>query len=127
MGNTLIGLGLATVTGLILAIPAKAEPIEACEVIDAYIPVGEEFLYPEPEPAYIDGEELGSRVNVRTGPGGEYDANAYGLVGEYIEIIGQAFSSECDTWIKVRFPVSEFEGWIHAEFIGLNYGRGWWD
>ncbi|MBE7383393.1 MAG: SH3 domain-containing protein [Leptolyngbya sp. SIO1E4] len=127
MKQTLTGLSITAITCLIVTIPAQAQTIEVCPVVDDYVPAGEAFLYPEPEPGYIDGEEPGSRVNVRTGPGTEYEASAYGLVGDSINVIGQAFSSECETWIKVRFLESEFEGWIHAQFIKLPYARGWWD
>ncbi|MEO0988613.1 MAG: SH3 domain-containing protein [Cyanobacteria bacterium J06639_14] len=128
MRNKLIGLGVSALTTIALASPATAQTVETCFVIDDYIPVGEAFLYPEPESAYIDGEEPGSRVNVRTGPGTEYEVSSYGLVGDAIDIIGQAFSSECGTWIKVRFPESGFEGWIFEQFIGtFGGGRGWWD
>ncbi len=110
--------------------PLKAQTVETCFIgsIDEYIPVGEPFLYAEPEPDhYIDGEEPGSRVNVRTGPGTEYEASAYGLVGDDVALIGQALSAECETWAKVRFVESGFEGWVHEQFIGSPYGRGWWD
>ena len=127
MRKKLIGLSISVLTGLSVIAPAQAQTIATCRVPDDYIPVGKEFLYPEPEPGYIDGEETGSRVNVRQGPGTEYEASAYGLVGDSSYIIGQAFSSECETWIKVRFLESEFEGWIHSQFINLPYARGWWD
>jgi SH3-like domain-containing protein len=112
---------------LLAAIPttAVAQTTETCRVIDDYIPVGVEYRI-EPEPAFIKGDSPGSRVNVRVGPGSEFTADAYGLVGDYVQVIGQAFSSECETWIKVRFPNSGHEGWIRSDFIGLHYGRGWW-
>lgn len=127
MRNSLVSVGIAAVAGLSSVMPVSAGPIEVCEVVGDYIPAGEEFLYQEPEPGYLDGQELGSRVNVRLGPGTEHEATAYGLVGDNVQVIGQAFSRECETWIKVRFPISEFEGWVHAEYIGLPYARGWWD
>ncbi|WP_396798601.1 SH3 domain-containing protein [Microcoleus sp. FACHB-1515] len=66
-------------------------------------------------------------MNVRTGPGTEYAATAYGLVGDRIQVIGQAFSRNCETWIQVRFPVSGHIGWVRADFIDLRYARGWWN
>lgn len=123
----LISVSIFMLTSLSIVTSAEAQTIATCPIPEDYIPVGEEFLYPEPEPGYIDGDEPGSRVNVRKGPGTEYEASAYGLVGDSVDVIGQAFSSECETWIKVRFLASEFEGWIHSQFIKLPYARGWWD
>ena len=64
--------------GLALAKPAHSQTVLTCEVIGDYIPVGEKFSA-DYEPAYIDGSTPGSRVNVRTGPGSEFEANGYGL------------------------------------------------
>ncbi|NJL21175.1 MAG: SH3 domain-containing protein [Leptolyngbyaceae cyanobacterium SM1_3_5] len=106
--------------------PSNGQPVATCEVFDDYIPVGRVFPV-EAEPGNIAGGTVGSRVNVRTGPGTEYAATAYGLVGDRIQVIGQAFSRSCDTWIQVRFSVSGHVGWVRADFIDLFYGRGWWD
>ncbi len=116
----------ATIFLLIVAPSAKSQTVPTCPVIDDYIPVGRPFAV-DPEPGYITGETSGSRVNVRTGPGAEYDAPAYGLVGDAVQVTGQAFSTECETWIRVRFPNSGHTGWLHSNYIELYYGRGWWD
>lgn len=97
-----------------------------CAVIDGYVQIGVESPAFD-DPAKISGNQVGSRVNLRTGPGIEYDADAYGLVGDSVTVIGQAFSTECETWVKVRFSESGYEGWMHSRFIELEYGRGWWD
>lgn len=99
----------------------------SCEMqaFDEYIPVGKTFPV-NPEPAHIDGSNPGSRVNVRTGPGMEYEISTYGLVGNSVEVIGQAFSTTCETWVQVRLPRSENIGWIRSDFIRLYYQRGWW-
>ncbi|MEM9220686.1 MAG: SH3 domain-containing protein [Cyanobacteria bacterium P01_F01_bin.150] len=108
--------------------PVSAQTVETCAIVDSYIPVEKEFLWPDSEAGYINGDEPGSQVNVRTGPGIRYAASTYGLVGNYIDVIGQAFDSECRTWLKVRFPLSEFEGWIYSDFTALHGGpRGLWD
>ncbi|MEM9502635.1 MAG: SH3 domain-containing protein [Cyanobacteria bacterium P01_E01_bin.43] len=119
---------IATATLFSLAAPAHSQPVLTCPVYadDTYIPVEEVFSYDEPESAFIDGETIGSRVNVRTGPGLDYEVTTYGLVGEDVEIIGQAFSRECETWIQVRFPGSEPVGWVHKDFIGPKRGTSWW-
>lgn len=120
-------IAVAAATGLTLTISTQARAVEFCEILDGSVPAEEEFLWPDPEPASIDGDDPGSRVNVRTGPGTNHDAIAYGLVGDSVDAIGQAFDSDCETWLKVRFPVSEVEGWVHAEFVELVYARGLWD
>lgn len=97
-----------------------------CAVIDGYVQIGVESPAFD-DPAEISGNQIGSRVNMRTGPGTEYDVDAYGLVGDSVTVIGQAFSTECETWAKVKFPESGYEGWMHSRFIELEYGRGWWD
>jgi hypothetical protein len=86
-----------------------------CQVIDYYIPIGQTFPV-DNDPAYIDGDTPGSRVNVRTEPGSEFEADAYGLVGDAVQVIGQAFSTNCETWVKVRFPISGHVGWIRSDF-----------
>lgn len=116
---------LSTAITLALAQPTYSQAVMTCEVVGDYIPVGQTFSV-EAEPAYIDGSTPGSRVNVRTGPGAEYDANAYGLVGDAVQVIGQAFSTTCDTWVQVRFPISGHIGWVRSDFIRLHYQRGWW-
>ncbi|MGB7313899.1 MAG: SH3 domain-containing protein [Nodosilinea sp.] len=120
-----IVLAASAVVALAFAQPAYSQSVLTCQVIDDYVPVGEKFVV-DYEPAYIDGSTPGSRVNVRTGPGSEFEANAYGLVGDAVQVVGQAFSTNCDTWIQVKFPVSGHTGWVHSDFIRLHYGRGWW-
>lgn len=117
---------MAIAIGLSLASPAQARP---CVVgtEDYTIESGRTFELDQPEPAWIDGEEAGSRVNIRSGPGLEHESTGYGLVRNYIDIIGQGMSESCETWAKVRFPISGHEGWIHGQFIGATYPRGWWD
>jgi len=120
---------ILTTSFISLASPAYGEAVMSCYVAgdDTYIPVEQNYPLDDPEPAHIDGETPGSEVNVRSGPGIDYEVTAYGLVGDAVQVIGQAFSTDCETWIQVRFPVSEHIGWIHANYIQLHYGRGWWD
>jgi hypothetical protein len=118
---------LLSATVLLLGgLPAYGQPMTTCETLHGPIPVGETFAS-GPEPGTIVGETARSRVNVRTGPGSEYDANAYGLVGDEIEVMGRAFSDRCDTWVQVQFPSSGQTGWIHSDFILIDYSRDWWD
>jgi uncharacterized protein YgiM (DUF1202 family) len=123
----LIGSLVAATAVAYLWVPARAiaQPVAACEVAGEYYPVGEAYVN-EPEPAYIHGSEVGSTVNVRSGPGLNFDVAATSEVGYYAEVVGQAFSDDCETWIQVRFPISKIEGWVHSRYVMLIYGRGWW-
>ena len=106
---------------------AASQPPNTCWVSDEiYVPIGVESPGFS-DPAFITGETPGSRVNLRVGAGTEFDTSGYGLVGDYVEVIGQAFDNNCDTWAKVFFPTSEHEAWIHSRYIEMTYGRGWWD
>ena len=117
---------LSTIALLLAGLPAYGQPVTTCETLNGPIQVGETFTS-GPEPATIVGETARSRVNVRTGPGTEYKANAYSLVGDEIQVIGRAFSDRCDTWVLVQFPGSGHVGWIHSNFILIDYSRDWWD
>ena len=106
---------------------ASTQPSNTCWVSDEiYVPIGVEYDVPS-EPAFITGETSGNRVNLRVSAGTEFDTSGYGLVGDAISIIGQAFDTNCDTWAKVHFPISEHEAWIHSRYVEMVYGRGWWD
>lgn len=128
-------LGSLAVATCVFTAP-DAQAATECPVLDhgavgvsyIQIPVGRSFsLGNDPEPAYISGNVPGSQVNVRTGPGTEYAATAYGLVGDFVQAFDYAFSSECETWLRVRFPVSGHIGWIHVNHVTFHYGRGIWD
>jgi hypothetical protein len=106
--------------------PAYSQTVLTCPIFEGYVPV-EQTISIDYEPAFIAGEVSGSQVNVRTGPGTQYDATAYGLVGDAVQVLGQAFSRDCETWVKIRFPISGHVGWVSSNFIELYYGRGWWD
>ena len=95
---------LTTAILLILAYPTHSQTVMTCEVAGDYIPVGRTFPV-DNEPAYIDGSTPGSRVNVRTGPGSGYEADAYGLVGDAVQVIGQAFSTNCETSVDHKLSL----------------------
>ncbi|MDB9525731.1 SH3 domain-containing protein [Oscillatoria sp. CS-180] len=106
--------------------PGLTQPVEACATAGGLIPVEAEYVS-EAEPAYVHGNELGSPVNVRSGPGLAFDVIDTSSVGYYVEVVGQAFSRDCETWVQVRFPLSRMEGWIHSHHIMLSQSRDWWD
>lgn len=80
------------------------------------------------EPSHITGDVMGSRVNVRPGPGTEYESDgSYGLVGEYVTALKWGYDQNCEEWYLVRFPRSNYEGWIKGNYIEFVYGRGLFD
>lgn len=79
-------------------------------------------------PHYLTGEDADSRVNVRSGPGIDYPTDgSYGLVGENVIALGFGYDNNCQIWFQVRFPDSGYEGWIHGDHIGSDYGYGLFD
>ncbi|MEM8804873.1 MAG: SH3 domain-containing protein [Cyanobacteria bacterium P01_G01_bin.38] len=92
-----------------------------------YVSVGERFSLGGEEPAFLEGQQRGSRVNVRTGPGTDYEISAYGLVGEDVLALDFAYDRNCEIWFRVRFPASQHEGWIHTDLVRFYYARGLWD
>lgn len=80
------------------------------------------------EPSYVTGEVIGSRVNVRLGAGTEYESDgSYGVVGDYVTALRWGYDQNCDEWYLVRFPQSNYVGWIKGTFIQFVYGRGLFD
>ncbi|TVQ23656.1 MAG: hypothetical protein EA367_02220 [Leptolyngbya sp. DLM2.Bin15] len=79
----------------------------------------------EPDPGWIAGE-AGRRVNIHAGPGVDYAIIDRAWVGSYVDIIGQGLSDSCETWARVRFPISGQTGWIHGRSIDATYPRAWW-
>ena len=80
------------------------------------------------EPGNITGEVTGSRVNVRLGPGTEYESEGvYGLVGDDITALQWGYDQNCEMWYLVRFPNSGYEGWIKGTYIHFAYPRGLFD
>jgi uncharacterized protein YgiM (DUF1202 family) len=122
MRGTAIGLGLATIATLVVSIPARAQSGSVCPIVDDEIPVGQEYVITA-EPAYVTADD----VNVRSGPGTEFDIITQAIAGAYVEMIGQAFDHHCETWLMVRFPLTDLTGWMHSDYIQTQYPRGLWD
>lgn len=115
---------LPSLTGTALA---QAQSTCFMAATDEYIEVGKRYpVNRNPEPAYITGDEVGSRVNTRTGPGLQYNINGHGLVGEDVTALDMALDSNCDVWIRVRFS-SNREAWIYQNYFSFYYGRGFFD
>ena len=72
----------------------------------------------------IIGQEQGSRVNMRSGPGIDFDNPAHVLVGqvvnELIDSTGRPIrrqDNRGNTWQLVEYSPSRARGWIRADFL----------
>lgn len=121
MRKLLISTAIAVLPSIFA--PAYAQTsVQSCETADSYIPVGVEYAV-RAEPGYVGADD----VNVRRGPSTQFIASGSAIAGAYVEIFGQAFDADCNTWLHVRFPVDDSIGWIRADLIELAFARGWWD
>lgn len=75
--------------------------------------------------AAIVGSETGSRINMRSGPGVEFDLVGYVLVGQQVNRLrydGGAGVIERDNqgirWSYVEYIPSQTRGWIREDFLG---------
>lgn len=130
---------LLTLTGFsFVAIPPSQAQSKLCftlseelgHTLEMQVYAGDRFDFTSDgsgDPGYITGEVMDSRVNVHLGPGAEYGSNAYGLVGDYITALKWGYDQNCEEWYLVRFPDSQYEGWIKGTHIYLLYPRGLFD
>ncbi|NJR67838.1 MAG: SH3 domain-containing protein [Synechococcales cyanobacterium CRU_2_2] len=58
-----------------------------------------------------------AQINVRVGPGENYRARHYGVVGDQVEVLDAQTSADGDQWHHVRFVVSGADGWVHEAFV----------
>lgn len=102
----------AGIASFLLATPALAQTQTCTQV---------ETTYPEWQAATIVGEEPGSRVNVRPEPSLNSSDGSYGLVGEAIAVIATLETTDCQTWHKVWFPESGWQGWAHSRHVRIDH------
>lgn len=106
--------------------PARADRI--CFESNEFVPTvraGQRFSLGDGDASYLTGNTAGSRVNIRNGPGTEYSTDgSYGLVGEDVTSLMFGYDSNCETWYKVRFPSSGYEGWVHGNYVEFYNPRG---
>uniref|UniRef100_A0A0C1R0Y9 SH3b domain-containing protein n=1 Tax=Tolypothrix bouteillei VB521301 TaxID=1479485 RepID=A0A0C1R0Y9_9CYAN len=76
--------------------------------------------------ATLIGQEYGSRINLRSGPGTNFPDKGYGLVGDRVHILREVGGSPRDlatverqgsVWYRVGFPKSGARGWVREDFI----------
>ncbi len=82
----------------------------------------------------VRGLEPGSRVNMRSGPGVEFDSRGYVLVGQEVTLLSNNVRRSVDgrflgrpeqrrdrngvIWYLVEYLESRTRGWIRGDFIG---------
>lgn len=80
--------------------------------------------------ARLTGETPGSQINLRSGPGTDYQQKGYGLVGDRVRILRSPGGNSQDlligedsqgfSWYAVGFPESGATGWVRKDFISLE-------
>lgn len=79
--------------------------------------------------ATLIGQEYGSQINLRSGPGTDFPEKGYGLVGDRVHILRRTGGSPKDTayverrgsgWYRVGFPKSGARGWVRQDFVNLE-------
>lgn len=77
--------------------------------------------------AKLIGKTPGTRINLRSGPGTNYQRQGYGLVGDLVEVLPdpdsdsqdflKALDNQGSLWYGISFPKSGAEGWVRQDFI----------
>ncbi|MGY6529243.1 MAG: SH3 domain-containing protein [Cyanobacterium sp.] len=77
--------------------------------------------------ANLTASSNATKINLRSGPGTQYNTRGYGLVGDFVYILegdrqfgDYAQDSTGKLWYKVGFPKSGARGWIRADFLRLS-------
>ncbi len=106
-----IGLMFSTVAGLSWAKNPSSPPLSAD------LP---SYLAQLPEMGLLTANP-GSQINIRSGPGIEYSALHYGVVGDRVEILDSQHENSSDPygrrWHRVRFVESRAVGWVRGDFL----------
>ena len=73
-------------------------------------------------------ETEGDRINIRQGPSTDYDAQHYGLSGDWIDLLNRDGNAnvwlfdqddEGYSWYQVGFPNSRAYGWVRVDLLEL--------
>ncbi|MEB3231242.1 MAG: hypothetical protein VKJ64_09550 [Leptolyngbyaceae bacterium] len=77
---------------------------------------------------YLTARDQGARINVRQGPGTNYESQHYGLQNDWIDILNRngnpnewmyAGDGQGYTWYQIGFPSSRAYGWVREDFVQL--------
>lgn len=114
--NILIA-AVATIAPLLTILPTLTPPATAQQPTQSTIRNGECT-------ALVIGEERGSRVNMRSGPGVDFDNPDFVLVGQFVnELIGaddrriRRQDNRGNTWQLVEYIPSRTRGWIRTDLL----------
>lgn len=94
-------------------------------------PASAQSRIPQNEMSYcmatLTARDSGAQINLRSGPGTNYQQQGYGLVGDRVHILREPGGSAQDlavaedrqgaSWYRVGFPRSGARGWIIADFL----------
>lgn len=88
---------------------------------------GAEFSSPEdttnsnfPQPATLIAQRQSTQINLAAQPSHQAKSKGYGLPGDSVDVINSATGDDGNRWYKVRFDVSEAEGWIENRYIQIG-------
>lgn len=72
----------------------------------------------------VIGEEPGSQINMRSGPGTDFEIRGYVLVGQIVNNLTSDAStrvtrqdSQGNTWRQVEYLPSRTRGWMRTDFL----------
>lgn len=74
----------------------------------------------------LTAQERDAQINVRHGPGTVYDAEHYGLVNDWVDLLNRdgnpnVWMSGQDndgySWYQIGFPESRAYGWVREDFL----------
>lgn len=73
----------------------------------------------------IVGRERGSRVNMRSGPGVQFDIVGYVLVGQRVNVLrydrgASVVDNQQMIWNYVEYIPSQTRGWIRRDFLDVT-------
>jgi uncharacterized protein YgiM (DUF1202 family) len=111
--HTLIVL-VSSIAPLLTILPTLTPPATAQEEVS--IRNGECY-------SRVIGEEQGSQINMRSGPGTDFEIRGYVLVGQIVNnLTGPASrivrqDNQGNTWRQVEYLPSRTRGWIRTDFL----------
>lgn len=107
---------LISLTSLQLISPANATSIDSAASYTNVVDYHASSTYDVPgELAFTN-----ARINVRTGPGTNYDVQHYGLKGDRITILNQAWGKDGCQWWYLRFNESGAKGWVREDLVAVS-------
>ncbi|MEM1281593.1 MAG: hypothetical protein AAGG53_16575, partial [Cyanobacteria bacterium P01_H01_bin.152] len=93
--------------------PENADSTE-CQASKPGQIVGFEAFYA----ATLKGEAT-ERLYISKAPGAS-PGQSYGLAGDAVEAMATALDNACQSWVWLKWPVSDYRGWLPATAVDLN-------